>query len=97
MNRVSRTYAISYELPDAERKKLTVVYERLPGFCGYAEDGIPLWFGPGEGEKHLRASVEPSGLLVEGVLDDEAWRDWDAAFRAGASRALGFEVKDAED
>lgn len=98
MKRVSRTYNISYEIPELEWSKLAAVYQQLPGFFGYDDNGCPIWYGKeAEGKKHLWASVEPSGLLVEGFLDDEEWNDWDAAFRDHASQALGFEVKDVEE
>lgn len=98
MNRVSRTYAISYELPDFEWRKLRDVYARLPGYCGFDDSGCPIWYSHEEGKgPYLWASVEPSGLLVAGVLDSETWRQWDAAFRNESSRVLGFEVKDADE
>lgn len=97
MNRVSRTYNISYEIPDAAWEKLATVYQQLPGFCGNDSNGCPTWFGREGDARYLWASVEPSGLLVEGVLDDFEWQAWDAAFRAAASRVLGFEVREADE
>jgi len=97
MKQVSRTYNISYEMPDSEWKKLAAVYQQLPEFLGYDNSGIPIWYGREEdGGKHLCASVEPSGLLVEGMLEDEDWKEWDAAFTTKATLALGFDVKDAD-
>lgn len=98
MNRVGCTFNIGYEMPDAGWKKLAAVYERLPEFIGYDESGCPSWYGrAGDGRKHLHASVEPSGLLVEGVLEDEEWKSWSSAFQSQASAALGFYVRDAEE
>lgn len=96
MERVSRTYAISYDLSEADRKKLTAVFERLPGYCG-SVDSIPAWYGRSEEKSHLLASVEPSGLLVEGLLGKDEWCVWDVEFRKLASEALGFEVRDADE
>ena len=97
MLRVSRTYNVGYKMPEADWQKLVAVYQQLPGFRGNDDSGSPTWFGREGDVKYLWASVEPSGLLVEGVLDDSEWQAWDAAFRASASRALGFEVKDADE
>jgi hypothetical protein len=97
MKRVGCTYNLSYEMPDAEWQKLAVVYQQLPGFCGYDGSGCPMWYGREGDAKHLWASVEPSGLIVEGSLDDREWLLWDAEFRAKASRVLGFEVTDADE
>jgi hypothetical protein len=97
MHYVSRTYNISYEMLDADWQKFAVVYQQLPEFCGNDQDGYPNWYGRNGDAKYLWASVEPSGLLVEGMLDEQEWQRWDAAFRAAASSALGFDVRDAEE
>ena len=97
MKRVSRTYNISYELSDSDWQRLAAVYQQLPDFRGYDDSGCPTWFGCEGDPIYVGASVEPSGLLVEGVLDDDDWQTWDSAFRAAASKALGFEVRDADE
>jgi hypothetical protein len=97
MKRVSCTYDVRYDLSDADQKKLAAVFARLPNFCGYDEDSIPAWYGRSEETHHLFASVEPSGLLVEGVLDEHDWTVWDAEFRKLASDALGLEIRDADE
>jgi hypothetical protein len=97
MQHVSRTYNISYEMPNADWQKLAVVYQQLPAFCGNDIDDCPNWYGRDGDPKYLSASVEPSGLLVEGMLDEHEWQLWDAAFREAASRALGFDVRDADE
>lgn len=97
MQRVSRTYNISYEISDVDWQKLAIVYQQLPAFCGNDEAGCPNWYGRDGDTRYLSASVEPGGLLVEGMLDEREWQLWDAAFRAAASRALGFDVRDADE
>lgn len=97
MTPVSRTYNARYDMPVDDWKKIEAVYQQLPEFRGYDESGCPTWFGVEGQGKYLGASVEPSGLLVEGVLDEEEWVSWDAAFRSYASRALGIEIRDAEE
>ena len=97
MQRVSRTYNIRYDMPAADWQKLAVVYQQLPAFCGNDDSGCPNWYGRDGDPRYLWASVEPSGLLVEGMLDEPEWQSWDVAFRAAASRALGFDVRDADE
>ena len=74
-----------------------MIFEALPGFRGYDAGGVPFWFGFESEIRHLYASVEPSGLLVEGTIDDEEWIGWDAAMRRHATMILGYTVKDAEE
>ncbi|MEY2878198.1 MAG: hypothetical protein RLZZ15_578 [Verrucomicrobiota bacterium] len=96
MKPVGRTYTVSYDMQDAQWKKLAAVYARMPEFIGFDKEGVPAWFGRKEKEKHLLASVEPSGLRVDGLLDEDDWVRWDARFREQASLELGFEVGDAD-
>lgn len=88
------TYNIPYDAPAA---MLTKIFEALPEFRGYDASGIPFWFGFESEVKHLWASIEPSGLLVEGTIDDAEWDSWDSAMRRQATTELGYAVKDAEE
>ena len=98
MNHVSRTYNIRYDMPNEKWQKLALVYEQLPEWKGFCVDGCSAWYGNEDSDdKYLGASVEPSGLLVEGMLPEKEWLRWDEAFRQMASKALGFKVRDAED
>lgn len=102
----SKTYNIHYlRMDEVKWKALGSVYERLPEFAGYF-GGIPFWFGvePDDADAemntsahYLRASVEPSGLVIEGYLPSEEWNRWQEAFVSLASSALGFAVMAAED
>lgn len=90
------TFNIRYDLPAIMWEKITSVYEQLQGWVGFS-DGIPFWFGTNENDKHVCASVEPSGLLVSGYMDKEEWLHWIASFQEIATKELGFKIQDAED
>lgn len=63
---------------------LTRIYEGLPGTVRH-RDG-PMWFGDDEDvPPFLRASVEPPGLQVYGVLPEADWWAWDERFRESAA------------
>lgn len=83
-------------MPNFMWDKVIRVYEQLPGWIGFSE-GMPAWFGTNETERHIRASVEPSGLLVEGYLEQGEWLEWVNAFQEIATRELGIQVLNAED
>lgn len=99
MKHINRTYNIHYgAMTEHDWDKLASVYKALPQFRGAASDGCPTWFGAHTEEgPYIWASVEPSGLLVAGLLDEADWQRWDAQFRSLASAALGFVVKDADE
>jgi len=86
-------------MSEAMWDKLKDVYAGLPGWKGFDElSGCPIWFGKeGDDSEFLWASVEPSGLLVEGRLNDRAWIDWCNRFEKRATEVLGFAVRDAEE
>lgn len=52
---------IRYDAPQEVWDKVPLIYEKLAGWMGYHND-IPYWFSFDEGEKHICASVEPSGF-----------------------------------
>ena len=71
----------------------------MPGWLGFAKDGIPYWFSiewRGNG-KTVYASVEPGGLQICANMDNEEWEQWIATFKQVASSELGFEVGDVQD
>ncbi len=104
--RVSETYNVHYlRMNEVRWEALGRVYEHLPGFWG-VHSGIPYWFGiepddldtePNCQTSYLCASVEPSGLLVEGCLPPEDWVQWQEAFLLLTPAAVGFLVKPAEE
>lgn len=102
MAEVSITLSIPFDLSEAQWKKLDLVYRGMSGWLGYGasgkgEEGIPHWFRVEEDDVFLWASVEPSGLLIEGQMDQAEWERWIHEFRAHASQSLGFEVLDATE
>jgi hypothetical protein len=91
---IERVYAIRFSrFTDAHRGRLDEVYQSLPEFVGYGNDGVPYWFGPEDSPPFLWASVEPSGLLVHGMLSSQQWLTWDAQFSQHLSEFPTFEVE----
>lgn len=89
---VERVYAIQFsQIDDAHWKRLAEIYPTLPEWAGQEND-VPHWFGTEESSSFLWASVEPSGLLVHGMLSPEGWERWDRAFRGHLQEFPTFEV-----
>ena len=90
----SITLNLPYDLDDAEWAKVHAVYESMdewqPG------QSRPCWFGPLDSPQFLAASVEPSGLLIEGELEPFLFRGWITKLCAKLTAAIGREVYDAE-
>ena len=75
---------------EAEWAELGRVYGRLPGEVRYLD--VPYRFGSDDrSPPYLVASVEPSGLVVCGLLDEADWLDWDGLFRREARRLPTFD------
>ena len=50
---------------------------------------MPWWFGDDEDfPPFLRASVEPTGLQVSGILPEADWLAWDERFRCAVGDRL---------
>jgi len=93
LHAVERVYAIQLsKFTDRHSERLRQTYESLPEFSGYGNDGVPFWYGTEDSPPFLWASVEPSGLLVHGVLSPEQWRTWDAQFCQHLADFPTFEV-----
>ena len=92
--RQSITLNLPYNLPDDLWARVLVVYEGMPGWLCLNE--LPRWFGSDSDPRHIWASVEPSGLLLEGQLEGDEWAKWTATLCNRLSNALGFEVRDAD-
>lgn len=89
---VERVYAIRFsQFSDAHWKRLAEIYPTLPEWVGQGNN-VPCWFGLEDSPPFLWASVEPSGLLVHGMLPPEAWERWDSAFRGHLHEFPTFEV-----
>jgi hypothetical protein len=91
------TLNIPYDMPEEKWQELVKVYENMPGWAGYILDGCPVWKSISEEEKSISASVEPSGLVIDGNMSDYEFNEWLNKFTVRASNVLGFIVKDAEE
>jgi hypothetical protein len=50
---------------------------------------MPWWFGDDEDSPpFLRASVQPTGLRVSGILPEADWLAWDERFRCASGDRL---------
>lgn len=101
MKNQAMTLTIKYDLPDEVWEVvIPQIYKSIAGWLGFLEDGenkgIPYWFSFDETKKHIWASVEPSGLVVEGLIEEEEWQEWKLQFKKIATQKLGFEVGETE-
>ena len=71
---VERIYGLDWDrFGEEDWRALTRIYEGQPGAYRLREG--PMWFGDDEDlPPFLRASVEPPGLQVDGVLPEAEWR-----------------------
>lgn len=90
----SITLNVPYELAEFEWAKVIAVYETMDDWV--PGQAVPCWFGPLGDPRCLTASVEPSGLLLEGNVDPLLFRGWVTKLCAKLTLALGREVYDAE-
>jgi hypothetical protein len=86
---------IRYDAPKEIWDKVYQIYPQLEGWQGFKEQ-IPYWFSFDEDEKHICASLEPSGLLFDGLMPDEEWEKWVIAIKEIATRELGYKVGEIE-
>ena len=82
--------------------KVAVLYSTLEGWMGFGdgtqgEKGIPYWFSFDEDEKHVLASVEPSGLQFSGWMDTDEWNHWKQEVKQKATDLLGYKVGEIEE
>jgi len=90
---VERVYAVRFaEFGEGEWEKLLRLFEALPAWQGEGEHGCSCWFSRSEVAPYLLASVEPSGLLVTGVLGKQEWEQWNSKFLACLRELPTFEV-----
>jgi hypothetical protein len=90
----SITLNVPYDLPDEDWDKIGAVYKSMDGWLE-SQDG-PLWYGTDRDARYIYASVEPSGLLIEGQIDPMLWTGWITVLCARLTLTLGREVHDAE-
>ena len=93
MDRV--TLNIPYDMPDEKWDIVDSIYRSMPGWKGYIQGGCPVW--DVDGGHTISASVEPSGLCLEGSSPDADIGEWVNLFISRASPQLGFVVRDAEE
>lgn len=93
----SITMNIPYDMSAEDWTRLAAVYEAMLGWQGYLPDGCPVWYPDGPDKGEISASVEPSGLLLEGDVSEATWKLWLSEFMQRTSAALGFAVRDAEE
>lgn len=92
--RQSITLNLPYDLAEADWAKVMVVYESMDDWV--PGQSMPCWFGPLDSAAYLAASIEPSGLLLEGNVEPLLFRGWVTKLCARLTLALGREVYDAE-
>jgi hypothetical protein len=91
------TLSLPYDLSENQWKTVDEVFRSMDGWLGYkADDNTPQWYGTNSNTRFVWASVEASGLLIEGNLDPEHWTGWISVLSARLSLRLGFEVCDSE-
>lgn len=90
----SITLNLPYDLTEEEWAKVAVVYRAMGDWIDGQE--APCWFGPLDASRFVAASVEPSGLVVQGNLEPDHFRGWVTKLCAKLTAALGREVYDAE-
>lgn len=88
---------IRYDLPAKELDKLNSIYQKMDGWLGYGESGIPYWFSFNENEPSIFASLEPSGLLFCANMNLAEWNTWKLAFKKRATEVFGFKVGEIEE
>ena len=93
---------IHYDLPIGIWEKVALIYEKMPGWIGFAKEGkgefgFPYWFSFDENNKHITASSEPSGLQLSGKMEVDEWNSWKSQFKKIATEILGFKVGEIEE
>jgi hypothetical protein len=93
----SITLNLPYDLSEEQWLAVDRVFREMDGWVGHAEnDNTPQWYGTASSPKHVWASVEPSGLLIDGNLDQSHWTGWISTLCTRLSLALQCEIRDAE-
>lgn len=93
---------IRYNAPPEIWNKIPFIYSQLNGWLGFGkggdfgEEGMPYWFSYNKDDKHINASMEPSGLQITGLMDDTEWQLWVKEIKRIATKELGYKVGDIE-
>ena len=83
---------IHYSAPQPIWDKIGLVYESMPYWAGYKD--VPRWSGE---NVNLWASVEPSGIQIQGSMPEEVWNEWYCLLKKKLTEALGYEIGEPED
>lgn len=94
--RHSITLNLPYDLSESEWNKVEEVYRSIDGYLAPVDGSCPSWFGEEGSSRFICVSIEPSGLLCEGVIGTPLWCGWVSLLCARLSLALGREIRDAE-
>lgn len=94
--------SVKYDQPAEVWKNVVGAYAKLDGWLGFGdgltgEKGIPYWFSFDENEKHICASVEPSGLSFSGRVSDADWALWKYKTKVLMSHSIGLIVGEIEE
>ncbi len=90
----SITLNLSYDLSDSDWKKVMSVYKQMDGWIDNRD--FPYWFGTEEDDQCITASIEPSGLVVTGNVNESVWFGWVTVLCSKLTLALSREIHDAE-
>lgn len=88
------TLNIRHDWPESDWQKIQSIYRSMPGWQDSPE--MAAWYGREADAQYIVASVEPSGLLIEGRVDAGLWTGWLTMFCSRLSLALSREIHDAE-
>jgi hypothetical protein len=89
------TLSLPYDLSREQWAAVGSVFQSMDGWLGYKQpDNTPQWYGDESAERFVWASVEPSGLLIEGNLEPSLWTGWISVLCSRLSLALQMEIRD---
>ena len=94
MNEQTITLNLPYDLTDDEWAKVDAVYRSMDGWLNHPSE--PFWYGVQGDPRSISASSEPSGLLLEGVIEHHLWTGWLTVLCARLTLSLNREICDAE-
>lgn len=83
---------IHYSAPDEVWNKVGEVYRLMPYWAG--DKNGPCWKGE---NIDLWASVEPSGIQIAGIMQEDIWNKWYSSLKSKLTKALGYEIGEPEE
>jgi len=91
---LSITLNLPNNLSEQEWEEVSAVYKSMDGWLDNNEQAY--WYGTEEDSEFISASVEPSGLVISGKVNQIIWLAWCTKLCAKLSHALNREIYDAE-